>query len=249
MHEMTIESELHDLAMDQGADYYGVADLTSAADFVSEQGGPALAGCPRAVSIGIGLLHPFVDGLCRHIERPAAVSYRSHCYEVINTRLDLLVSRLAGVVQRRGWRAYPVAASRRIDDERLCAIFPHKLAAHLAGLGFIGKNCLLVTPGMGPRVRWATLLTDAPLTPTGEPMAQRCGDCRLCVDICPVRAFTGRPFTAEEPRSARFDAGRCDRYFSMLRKKDPETAVCGLCLQICPYGNRHRPASPGNPSE
>ncbi len=248
MHEKSIESELHSQAMDQGADFFGIADMTSAAGFISGQGGPAVAGYPRAVAIGIALPHPVVDGLCRNITRAAAVGYRSHCYEVVNTRLDLLVSRLAGIVQRRGWRAYPVAASRRIDDERLCAIFPHKLAAHLAGLGFIGRNCLLVTPGMGPRVRWATLLTDAPLPATGSPMEQRCGECRLCVDVCPVRAFTGRPFTEEEPRSARFDAGRCDRYFTMLRKKDPETAVCGLCLQVCPYGNRQHQASPDDHS-
>lgn len=248
MHETSIESELHAQAMDQGADFFGVADLTPAAGFISGQGGAAVAGYPRAVSIGIALPHPVVDELGRDITRAAAVGYRSHCYDVINARLDLLVSRLAGIVQRRGWRAYPVAASRRVDDARLCAVFPHKLAAHLAGLGFIGKNCLLVTPETGPRVRWATLLTDAPLSPGGSPMEQRCGDCRLCVDICPVRAFTGRPFTAEEPRSARFDAGRCDRYFTMLRKRDPETAVCGLCLQVCPFGNRQLPTAPGDPS-
>lgn len=242
MPENTFRTELHDSAMALGADYFGIADLTPAAGLIAGQGGADLTGYPRAISIGVALIHPIVDQLRRSIGRPAAVSYRSHCYDVINTRLDQIVSRLASTVQRRGWRAYPVAASKRVDDERLCAIFPHKLAAHLAGLGWIGKNCLLITPDMGPRVRWATLLTDAPLVATGQAMEQRCGDCRQCVDICPVRAFSGRPFRADEPRSARFDAGRCDRYFGMMRKKAPETAICGLCLHICPFGNRQSPA-------
>jgi epoxyqueuosine reductase len=235
---MNIEKQLQQSAMDLGADYFGIADLSPAHEAIAEQGGAELAGYPRAISIGVALLHPIVNQLSRHIERPAAAGYRSHCYEIVNTRLDQIVSRLASAVQRCGHRAYPVAASQRVDDKRICAIFSHKLSAHLSGLGWIGKNCLLITPDMGPRVRWASLLTDAPLTPTGQPIEQRCGDCRECADICPVRAFTGESFRAEEPRSARFDAAKCDRYFRKMRDKDPETAICGLCLFTCPYGRK-----------
>jgi epoxyqueuosine reductase QueG len=103
-------------------------------------------------------------------------------------------------------------------------------------LGWIGKSCLLITPDMGPRVRWATVLTDAPLIKTGEPMPEHCGDCKECVDICPVHAFTGQPFRENQPREIRYDASKCDRYFAMMREKDAELAVCGLCLYVCPYG-------------
>lgn len=231
-----LAKQLHESAMALGADYFGIADLAPAHDAILEQGGTEISAYPRSASIGIALLHPIVDQLSRQIARPAAISYLSHGYDIVNSRLDQIVSRLAGIVQRRGWRAFPVAASKRVDDERLCAIFPHKLSAHLSGMGWIGKNCLLITPDMGPRVRWATLLTDAPLAPTGQAIAQRCGDCRQCVDVCPVGAFTGRPFQAQDARSARFDADKCDRYFRMMRARDPETAVCGLCLRICPFG-------------
>jgi epoxyqueuosine reductase QueG len=233
---MNLDSHLHESAMALGADYFGIADLAPAHDAILEQGGTQISVYPRSISIGISLLHPIVAQLSRTVTRPAAVSYLSHCYDIINSRLDQIVSRLAGIVQRNGCRAFPVAASKRVDDQRLCAVFPHKLSAHLSGLGWIGKNCLLITPDMGPRVRWATLLTDAPLVPTGQAMDQRCGDCRECVAICPVKAFTGRSFRAQDPRSVRFDAGRCDRYFNMMRAKDPDTAVCGLCLRICPFG-------------
>ena len=235
---MDFENQLFDSAMTWGADYFGVADLTPARDTILEQGGTEVAEYPRSVTIGIALLHPIVNLLLRRTDRAAAISYRFHCYDVINVRLDQIISRLASVLQREGHKAFTVPASKRVDNDRLCAIFSHKLSAHLAGLGWIGKNCLLITPDMGPRVRWATVLTNAPLAATGRPMDERCGDCRECVDICPVNTFTGQPFRAEEPRAARFDAGKCDRYVSKMREKDAETAVCGLCLSTCPYGKR-----------
>ena len=120
----------------------------------------------------------------------------------------------------------------------ICAAFSHKLAAHLAGLGWIGKSSLLVTPEHGTRVRWASVLTNAPVAATGTPLDERCGDCNRCVAACPVQAFTGRPFAPEEPRAVRFDALKCHEYFESLRRVDPATAACGLCLHGCPHGQR-----------
>jgi epoxyqueuosine reductase len=235
---MNLGSELLDGARSLGADYCGIADLSPGREAILEQGGIETAEYPRALSIGIALLHSIVDQLPRRTERAVATGYRLHCYEVINQRLDLIASRLSSLLQSRGYKAFPVPASKRVDDNRICGVFSHKLAAHLAGLGWIGKNCLLITPEMGPRVRWATVLTDAPLGATGRSLDERCGDCRECIDHCPVRAFTGKAFRAGEPRAVRFDAGKCDRYFGQMREKDAETAVCGLCLYSCPFGRR-----------
>jgi epoxyqueuosine reductase QueG len=225
------------LAETWGADYFGVADLSHARDAILAQGGPVIAEYPRAVSIGIALFHAIVDQLPQRAERAVAVSYRHHCYDLINQRLDLIASRLSSVLQGDGYNALPVPASKTVDDERLCAVFSHKMAAHLAGLGWIGKSCLLVTSEMGPRVRWATVLTDAPLTATGEPMEERCGTCVECVEICPVKAFTGEPFRENESREARYDASKCDRYFTEMEEQDV-VAVCGLCLYVCPRGRQ-----------
>jgi epoxyqueuosine reductase len=235
---MDIDRKVRKIVESWGADFFGVADLSAAYAAILAQGGPVVADYPRAISVGIALMHPIIDQLPQRPNRAVATGYRHHGYEVINQRLDLLNSCVSSLLQRDGYRALPVPASKRIDDERLCAVFSHKLAAHLAGLGWIGKSCLLVTPEVGPRVRWATILTDAPLQITGEPMEERCGSCSQCVEICPVHAFTGEPFRDYEPREKRFDASKCDRYFAALRKKDAETAVCGLCLYVCPHGNR-----------
>jgi epoxyqueuosine reductase QueG len=232
-----LDDRIESLAGTWGADLFGVADLSLARDAILAQGGPAIAEYQRAVSIGIALFHTIVNQLPRRAEPAVAVGYRHHCYDVINRRLDLVASRLGSVLQGDGYRALPVPASQTVDDERICGVFSHKLGAHLAGLGWIGKSCLLVTPEMGPRVRWATVLTDAPLKVTGEPMEERCGTCVECVEICPVKAFTGQPFREDESREARYDASKCDRYFAEMGERH-ELAVCGLCLYICPQGRR-----------
>lgn len=221
-----------------GVDFFGIADLSQAREFVSEQGGLELASYPRSISLGLALPHAIVDQLPQRSDRSVAVQYRHHAYDVINQRLDLITSHLCGMIQRMGYAAYPIPASKRLVDERICAIFSHKLAAHLAGLGWIGKSCLLITPEHGPRVRWATILTNAMLPATATPMAQRCGKCNRCVSACPVNAFTGRSFVVGEPRSLRFDASKCDDYFKSLGQVDPDLAVCGMCLYACPHGRR-----------
>jgi epoxyqueuosine reductase len=221
-----------------GADFFGIANLTNARTFVVAQGGDLVASYPRAISIGIALLNPIVDQLPRRNERAVAVNYRHHAYNVVNERLDFIASRLGSLLQREGFKALPIPASRRVDDERLAALFSHKLAAHLAGLGWIGKSCLLITPQAGPRVRWATVLTNAPLPSTGEATAPGCGSCHECVDICPVKAFSGRLFRPDEPREMRYAANKCDEYLKSLKQQDPEIDVCGMCLYICPYGRK-----------
>ena len=234
------------LALESGIDLFGVADLTPARAEILRQGGEQVAAYPRAISLGIFLLHPLVDALPQRSERAVAVAYRKHAYDFINQRLDDAASRLGSVLQRDGYLAMPVPASERVDevseyptgyDERICAAFSHKLAAHLAGLGWIGKNCMLITPQAGPRIRFTTILTNAPLETSAAPLAERCGECTECVDICPQQAFTGRPFREDEPREARFDAGKCDRYMKAMQAATG-LPVCGLCLYACPYGRQ-----------
>ncbi len=234
---MDSDNELDFLAKTLGADFFGVADLSDAHDAILDQGGAGIAKYPRAISIGISLFDDVVDRLPQRLEGAVAIDYRHHCYDVINQRLDNITSRLSSILQGDGYRVFPIPASKRVDDEKLSGIFSHKMAAHLAGLGWIGKSCLLVTPENGTRVRWATVLTDAPLHVTGDPMSEQCGTCNQCVEICPVKAFTGEPYRTGEPRETRYDASKCDRYFDWLEEKG-KLSVCGMCLYICPIGRQ-----------
>ena len=230
-----LDERLDEFARELGADFFGVADITPAEEFIKNQGGDLVSGYPRAVSLGIILLNTIVDQLPQRFERSVAVNYRHHVYDIINLRLDLISSRISSLIQNEGYNALPIPASERYDDNELCAVFSHKLAANMAGLGWIGKNCLLITPEFGPRVRWSTILTDAPLKPTGEPLENGCEECTECVDTCPVSAFTGENFRAYENREVRYDARKCEKYFKVMEDAG-KIPVCGLCIYNCPKG-------------
>jgi epoxyqueuosine reductase len=232
---MDLIDRIKAIAEEHGADYCGVADLTTVQDFIRQQGSDRVAHYPRGVTIGMALLDSYVNLLTEREDSGAALLYRHHTYDVVNQTLDTIALLVANTLQREGYRVFPVPASKRTSDELIAGPVSHKLAAHLAGFGWGGKSCLLVTPDNGPRVRWVTILTDAPLPPTGKAMESRCGKCRECVDACPVGAFTGRVFHPDEPREARFDAAACDRYFKELEKAG-KVAACGMCLYICPQG-------------
>jgi len=232
-----LNSQLRSLVLSLGADYFGIADLAPARDAILAQGGERVAKYPRSVVIGIRLQDSIVD-LLPEKDRAGAILYRHTTYDVVNTALDQIALRVAGVLQEEGYAAFPVPASKRTSDEKIAGPFSQKLGAHLAGLGWIGKSCLLVTPDHGPRVRWVNVLTDVPLEPTGSPLKPRCGECTECVDICPVHAFTGRMFLPDEPREARFDAAACGRHYKKLEKSAGVAGVCGLCLYVCPHGRK-----------
>lgn len=232
----SLGNRLHEKALALGADYFGVADLSLANGLVRELGGEMVAQFPRAISVGVKMPLAIVDQLSHHDHRAVALAYRSHGYDILNLRLDQIVSHLSSILQREGYNSFPIAASQTVDSERHHGLFSHKLAAHLAGLGWIGKSCLLVTPEVGPRVRWASILMDAPFT-TGQPLAQRCGACMECTEACPPHAFTGRNFQADEPREARFDVLKCYEY---QRRKggQMDSILCGVCVYVCPHGRR-----------
>jgi epoxyqueuosine reductase len=233
--------KIKSLAESLQIDYTGAASLASAREFILRFGGERAAKYPYCLSLGIALPNAIVDALPEREEYAVRLDYRTHAYEFINRRLDEAASRIASLIQQSGYSALPVPAAERINGNGLYAFFSHKLGAHLAGHGWIGKSCLLVTKEHGPRVRFVSVLTDAPLKPTGEPMEQQCGECTECVDICPVHAFTGRNFSEDEPREKRYDAHKCEDYYDAM-EAEGKLKVCGMCLYVCPYGRKFKEA-------
>ena len=239
---MDINKQVADLAYHNEVTYVGVADLSLAHDSILEQGDPVIAGYPYSISLGIAMPNDIVDQLPNRSSRLVAINYKQHSYHIINQRLDAMASVIGSFLQHNGYGVMPIPAAERYDSERICAAFSHKLGAHLAGLGWIGKSCLLITPEHGPRVRWTSILTNAPLQPTGHPMEQKCGNCTKCVDICPVKAFTDRAFDENEPRDARYDAKKCEDYFTEMKESN-QIDICGMCVYVCPWGRKRKTAT------
>jgi epoxyqueuosine reductase len=233
---MTLQEELECQARSMGARFFGVADLTVAKEAIVAQGGEFLAAYPRALSVGIALSDGIVDQLPRHKEVAVARTY-DRLYDTVNWSLDRIALRLSVTLSEHGFQTFLIPASDRVNSEDLLGLFSHKLAARLAGLGWIGPSCLLVTPEVGPRVRWVTVLTDAPLE-AGNPLADQCDDCQRCVEACPAQAFTGRRFDPGEPREVRFDVHRCEEYRAHLRDEISGVRTCGMCVYVCPYGRK-----------
>jgi epoxyqueuosine reductase len=228
--------ELETFCRQKGADLFGIADLEPARDFLASHGDPIATGYPRAISIGMQINDTIVEN--HDPDEPRGKSlYWHHIYEVVSQSLNFVAYDVSRWLANYGWDALPVPASMPYNLKKRQGVISHKLPAHLAGLGWIGKNCLLLTSEFGPRIRFATVLTDAPLNVTGEPMNEQCGTCNQCVEICPVKAFTGEPYRTGEPRETRYDASKCDRYFDWLEEKG-KLSVCGLCLYICPIGRQ-----------
>jgi epoxyqueuosine reductase len=233
-----LRMELEAQAREMGADAFGVADLAPARGFIVTQGGEFLGRFPRALSMGVRLPEGIVDELPRHAEAAVALTYNFLVYSTVNSALDRIALAMSRQLQEAGFAALPVPTTQTVNAARHQGLFSQKLAAHLAGLGWIGKSCLLITPDHGPRVRWVSVLTDAPLEP-GQPMAERCRSCKLCVEACPAHAFTGAKFVETEAREARMNAQACYDYREGMFKVTG-ARTCGMCVYVCPYGRKKR---------
>ncbi|MCX7725124.1 MAG: 4Fe-4S dicluster domain-containing protein [Thermodesulfovibrio sp.] len=206
---------------------WGVADLQGFSTPLDERG----LNYPFAISFAI----PMNPEVMFTIQNGPNQEYADEYFRV-NTLINEVSGSLAAEIKGRGFRAKPLAASTRTDTVNIKGDFPHKTAATRAGLGWIGKNCQLITRNYGPWVRLGTVFTDLEIS-YGTPIERNfCGKCNRCIDACPAKALKGNAWYPGRPRAEILDVFLCDNwkkthYFQFNRGHN-----CGICSAVCPYG-------------
>ncbi|NLZ17535.1 MAG: epoxyqueuosine reductase [Desulfobulbaceae bacterium] len=207
---------------------WGVADLR---DFAT----PADAHGHR-FGAAIAFALPMNKSVMASIQSGPNQAY-ANLYASVNSRINTISGDLAAALQHRGIRAQALAASARTDTVKIRADFPHKTAATRAGIGWVGRNCQLITRPYGPWVRLGTVFTDYPLAEPGPALKRSfCGTCDKCVQACPARALQGATWFAGLDREALLDAQACDSWKKTHYVHYHNGHNCGICSAVCPHG-------------
>ena len=149
-------------------------------------------------------------------------------HKVMRARLTALGDRLVALAGEGAYRVY-------VDAGPL----PERELARQAGLGWFGKNTMLIHPRVGSFTFIGVVLTDLDLAPDPPFEADRCGSCRRCLEACPTAAFP-------EPRL--LDATRCISYLTIESRSPVPKALaplvgdrlfgCDVCQDVCPWNVR-----------
>jgi epoxyqueuosine reductase len=152
-------------------------------------------------------------------------------YAALREKLDAIGRRLGGEFR------VLVDANQHVDRE----------AAARSGVGFYGKNTMLITRRHGSWVVLGTLVTDRELAPT-PPLDADCGSCTLCIEACPTHAL-------DEPGT--LDATRCLSYWTQAPAAIPEdyraelgaqVYGCDICQDVCPWNRGVEKRRAGEPA-
>jgi epoxyqueuosine reductase len=212
--------QLKESILREGASLFGVAEVGDLSPQHCSFAPKTREGLERAISVAFHLS----DRVLEDVTDGPTKLYFFH-YQRANMFLDEMGLRIMNYIQDRGWDALPIPASQIIDWEKQRAHVSHKHAALKAGLGWIGRNNLLVTPQFGSRQRLITVLTNMPLA-ADEPLPWGCGTCRACISSCPSGSIQERP---ED-----FDHVGCYQMMKVLVKKAGISQnICGLCVKAC----------------
>jgi epoxyqueuosine reductase len=182
---------------------------------------------PEATAAVVTLANYF-HGQGESAARVAQYAWSADYHRVLGTRLERLAAAIRDLAPAAHTRAYVDAGP-----------VPERELAQRAGLGWIGKNTLLINPEIGSFTFIGVVLTDADLSPDLPFEADRCGTCRACLDACPTNAFVA-PHT--------LDARRCISYLTIERRGEftPQERAsvgdwlfgCDVCQDVCPWNVR-----------
>lgn len=143
---------------------------------------------------------------------------------------DKLAEWTADFIIAKGYEAYAQSERNLLngfyDVNTKTTPLPHKKIAMLAGLGWIGKDNLLVTQEYGSALCMCSVLTNAPLPTENKPIVMpKCGECTVCKDICPTGVIHGSTWEIGMNRDLIVDVYNCE--------------TCLKCLVNCPWTQKY----------
>jgi len=201
-------------------DIFGIGDMSLYKGELVDLDAGAKEQLPYAIIFGLVLSKSILDTTT---DGPNQLYL--HHYRQLNYRLDIIGYQLSREIEKKGYRAMPFAASQVIDWQKQRGHISHKHVGVLAGVGWIGRNNLLVHPVFGSQARYNTVLTDIPLA-AGKPFEGNCGQCAGCIHVCPAAAI--------QENAALFDHKGCYEMLSRFRKeRNIGHHICGICVSAC----------------
>jgi epoxyqueuosine reductase QueG len=221
MSEAEHVAKIKNLSHQWGGSLFGVADLRSfKKDEILLLPPPLIDQLSFGISIGYHLSDAILEG----IENQPTPLYFHH-YQRANILLDTIGLIVTSMIQDLGYHAMPIPASQLVDWKNQRGHLSHKHVARAAGLGWIGRNNLLVNEKFGSRIRLVTILTELPLT-ADSPSSGNCGSCRACLSVCPAGAIADR--------QEDFNHLRCyEQLRTFAKTLHFSHNICGICVKAC----------------
>lgn len=229
---MEYTEQLKEFIKSTGADLVGFTDTESLMGIRTDPP-RLLESFSHIVSVGVNVPKSVFEGIS---DRPTPIY--NVVYQTINRVLDEIAYKTSKHLQNNGYSSLPIPASQIVDHTNWYGAISHKAVARMAGLGWQGKNLLLITPQFGSRVRLVTILTNAPLK-IDKPIKNRCGKCTACADACPEGAIKG--VATKDRYQSRNEALHFEKCVSKLTKEfaklpNIDAPICGICIKACPFG-------------
>ncbi|MBI2853435.1 MAG: epoxyqueuosine reductase [Chloroflexi bacterium] len=208
-------------------DLVGVVALSDAKGSRVEKAALKLLPAARSVVVvALGVFREVLDHA-----RPERTTGSASLNDMLDRHLEYLSGRvtkaaydIARTSHRNGLKALPLpAVGCPIDARFIMSVFSYKHAGQAAGLGYIGRSSLLITPNHGPRVRLACCLTEAVLEPTAAAEPGMCEGCDICIENCPSKALSvpqpGEPYAINKFACSAFRNA---------------AGGCAECMRLCP---------------
>jgi epoxyqueuosine reductase len=222
--KMSLDSELVAELKSLGIEFYHFVDISQLPNEQNKH-------YPNAILFGITLSPGYLQKIISNPDYVQDIILNNQTHEdefdIKEALVNNLADHIADWLKTKGYSAYSqsennIAITGFYDQKNQCTPLPHKTIARLAGMGWIGKHNLLITPEYGSAISICSVLTDAPLkTVLHTPANSSCRNCSICKEACDTEAIKGNTWDPNTSRDCLVDISKC--------------TTCMKCLVFCPW--------------